>query len=1045
MLDFIEQTFINFLNMSITGSYIIVAIMLVRLLLKRAPKIYSYCLWAIAGFRLLCKFSFSSVLSIFNLFSVPSVNSSVNGATVNSYVPDDIGTMPVPEISTGIPPADAAINPILPPASVAESVNPMLTVTAVASVLWIAGMIAMAVYGVVSFIKVHKKIEFATRLNGNVFECESIKSPFVFGVIKPKIYLPCGMDEKQREYVILHEKTHIKRLDHIIKLVAFAVLMLHWYNPLVWLGYILMIRDMEMSCDEKVLKSLCEDDKKSYGLTLVSVGSSKKFAASAPLSFGENVVEERIVNILKFKKAKIIVAVLCIIACVAVAIVCLTNAEAQKDEYAELEQKIETYIEKDDTHCVASAEIVSVTDNKAYCWLSFGNFDYTYSSYLNGETEHELTELKNLIKTTFESGTALDLQSVKTTVPVEVRFGDDNDVLHIESITGDASVDMGDQFEYAEKLWNEIADKATERYLNAYGGKYNIKNVKLNNAEELNNLYVADYELVEYLGSPVMVMKVTNKMMSANTLQIPFYRIDSDFTVRALAEGSEAEGIQLERNDKTYTDNSMYIIEGGINSGKEYLCIYELAPYIDTLDKSTVYFIDIAVETPYGETVEASIQFQVSSDKIFDRKPSLKYDNLASGRAVDITEKIGTPVYGWITQGYSNPVNYPLSEDDLEEIRRIFNNTKLIEKADQTEPLNTKDAFCVQIKDNDQKTHSFMAVSLDCIADANMSNHRYTPSNAALYKTVADIYTEKKRLESENSTAAPTLPEGYVPQTKPPVKTDTNANTGNTRKSELYTGVHATQAAMTAEPKPYYAISDIKSYTTGSLSNIKFWGIKYTSAYTGGPYFLITLINESKNEYYVKNEMRSLVTNGYVLERLEGNQWKAYNNSSVNLDTDMSKLYTNTLSSVLLPVAELKNGNYRLSLPIYENNEKKGNVTVEFAVTKYMAKEATAGSKIEKATSFTVTPGYSGVEHVLTDISEEDKKRIVEYYNSFEVIPAEKPSSSLGYDYVQITDSEGSLHAFFVSSTGIITQNGTSFKPSKGELMYKLLQSLYIK
>lgn len=1048
MLDFIEQTFISFLNMSITGSYIIVAIMLVRLLLKKAPKIFSYCLWAVAGFRLLCKFSFSSVLSIFNLFSVPSDTASVNGATVNGYIPDDIGTMPVPEISTGITAADAVINPVLPAANITESVNPMQIIVTVASIIWIVGMIAMAVYGVVSFIKVYKNVEFATKLDGNVFECESIKSPFVFGVIKPKIYLPCGMDEKQREYVIIHEKNHIKRLDHIIKLIAFAVLILHWYNPLVWFGYSLMIRDMEMSCDERVLKKLSEEEKKIYGLTLVSVGSSRRFAASAPLSFGENVVEERIVNILKFKKTKIIIAVICVILCVAVAAVCLTNAETEKDEYGELEAKIEAYIERDDTQCVASAEVVSVADNKAYCWLTFGHFDYTYSSYLNGETENELTELKNLINSTFESGTALDLQSVETTVPIEVHFSDDMEVLNIESITGDAPVDMGDQFEYSEKLWNEIADKAAEKYENAYGGKYNLKNINLINAEKLSNLYVIDYELVEYLGNPVMVMKVTNTMKSANTLQIPYYRIDSDFTVRALTEGSEAEGIQLERNDNTYAENSMYIIEGGSASGKEYLCIYELAPYIDTLNKNQIYFIDISVETPYGEKVDASIEFQVSSDKIFDRKPSLKYDDLASGFAVDITEKIGTPVYGWITQGYSNPINYPLTEDELKEIKNIFNKTKLTEKADQLESLNTEDAFCVQIRDDDSKIHSFMAVSLDCIADANMSNRRYTPNNAELYKTVADIYVEKQRQACESTTAAPTLPEGYVPQTKPPIQAYTTArqpNTGITRQPDLFTGVHATQAAATAEAKPYYAISDINSYATGRLSNIKFWGIKYTSAYTGGPYFLMTLINESGNEYYVKHQNNTSVTNGYTLERLEGGQWKTYNDTSVDLDTDTSKLYQNTISSLLLPVSELKNGNYRLSLPIYESNEKAGNVTVEFAVTKYMAKEAPAGSKIENATSFTVTPRYSGVEHTLTNISEEDKAKIVEYYNSFEVIPAERPSSSLSYVYIEITDSQGNLHSFSVAIDGTVYQNGTYFKPQNGKLMFELLYSLYLK
>ena len=169
MIDFIEQTFITFLNMSLTGSYIIVAIMLFRLLIKKAPKNFSYCLWAIAGARLLFKFSFSSVLSIFNLFSVPAETSSLSGATVNNYVPDDIGLLPVPKISTGIPAADTIINPILPEADVTASINPMQIVITVASIIWIIGMVAMAIYGVISFIRVHKDIEFATKIDSNIF------------------------------------------------------------------------------------------------------------------------------------------------------------------------------------------------------------------------------------------------------------------------------------------------------------------------------------------------------------------------------------------------------------------------------------------------------------------------------------------------------------------------------------------------------------------------------------------------------------------------------------------------------------------------------------------------------------------------------------------------------------------------------------------------------------------------------------------------------------------------------------------------------------
>lgn len=1040
MLDFLEQTFINFLNMSITGSYIIVAVMLVRLLLKKAPKIFSYALWAVAGFRLLCKFSFSSVLSIFNLFSVPANTTSVNGATVNGYIPDDIGTMPVPEVSTGITAADAVINPVLPAASVTESVNPMQIIVTAASVLWIVGMIAMAVYGIVSLIKVHKSIEFATKLDGNVYECETVKSPFVFGIIRPKIYLPGGMEEKQREYVILHEKNHIRRFDHIIKLISFAVLMLHWYNPLVWLGYSLMIRDMEMSCDERALKKLDENDKKAYGLTLVSVGSSKKLAATAPLSFGENVVEERIVNILKFKNSKIVIIILCIIACIAVAAVCLTNAETEKDEYADLEKKIEAYIEKNNPDRVSAAEIVTITlDNKAYCWVNDAYFDFSYSSYLNGTTEKEIEMFRTQVDEAIETGIALTEDSFLSPVMAEVHFDDNMEVIHIEGLPNEAPVDMGDKVEYTEITWKELADNASEKFENAYGGKYNLKYAELNISDKLGNLHALDFELVEYLGNPVMVMKTTNTLPVMNTVQIPYYRIDSDFEIRMLDDGSEAEGEQLKRKDGKYHESSMYLIEGG--SDKEYLCIYELTPYLDTLEKNKTYFIDVDIETPFGENVDTSIEFSVTSDKTYNKKPTLTFEGLIEGSFANITEKIGTPVSGWITQGYSNPAPFTLTEDELEEIRNAYNQTTFKEKADQHSEINLEEAFCVQIKAKNSGTHSIIVVSENTVVSADYSKRRYETNNDILCRTIAEMYYKKQSQASESSTAAPTLPEGYVPQTKPPRQTGAES----TMQPDLYTGV--TQYIPVSEPvdiKPYYAISDIKPYLAEYTIDVELIGIVYETSYSGGPYLLMTMVNNSDNEYYVKNYNNTADINGFRFEQKIEGQWLEYQKDVNNIDNTTAQLHKNVFFTVFLAVPELKNGFYRVSLPIYENNEKADELIIEFAVTKYI-KQAPAGSKISKHTSMTIDTGASGMKYVVTQIPSENKAEIVEAYNNFRLSPTSRPSYSTGYYYVEITDNKGMLHAFFIFADGTVCQNDTYFKPANGKEMYQLITNTIAK
>lgn len=1033
MLDFIENAFITFLNMSITGSYVIIAIMIFRLFLKKAPKIFSYILWSFAGIRLICNFSFSAVFSIFNLFSVPAETSKISGATVNSYVPEDIGLLPVPKISTGINAADTLINPVLPKADVTSSINPMQVITAIASIVWIIGITAMIIYGIVSFVKTYKKTEFSTKFSDNVYECDKIKSPFVFGIFRPKIYVPCGMDETQRNYVILHENNHIKRLDHIIKLISFAILTLHWYNPFVWLGYSLMIRDMEMSCDEKVLKNLNENEKKNYGFTLVSVGSSRKFAASVPLSFGENVVEERIVNILKFKKSKIAVIVLCVIVCTALAAVCLTNSKAENDEYDDLEQKIEAYIEMNYPDRVAAAEIVTLTeDNKAYCRIQYTDFDFSYSSYLDGTTEKEIEMFTHRVNEAVESGYFLTENGLSVPVMAEVQFDKNTEIASIEGLPENAPVDMGDEAEYTEIIWQELAKNAQEKFENAYGGKYNIKNIEFSAPDSITHLEAVDFEIVDYIGSPVVIMKAKNTMQVMNTVQIPYYRIDGDFNVRTAENASDSYGITIERKDGKFHGNSMYMIEGG--SDKEYLCIYELAPYLDTIEKDKTYFIDLNVENPFGEKAEASIRFTVKSDKIYDKKVSLDYDDVYDGFYAEITEKIVAPVSGWIAQGYSNPTNYVLSEEDIEAIENAYNGTVFTQKYDSEKEILYDEVFCVQIK-ADSGIHSIIVVSADTILSADYSKQLYKANDEVLCRTISEIFYQKQKEAIESTTAAPDLPDDYIPQTKPPKNPDEY-----TKQTELYTGV--TQYLPVSDPvdiKPYYAISDIMPYLAEYRIDVELLGIVCETSYSGGPYLVLTTVNNSDNEYYVKNHNNTAEVSGFTLERKTDNQWTEINHPVNDTDNTTTVMNKNCLFSVFLKIPELENGFYKVTLPIYENNEKADELIVEFSVTKY-TKQAPAGSEIDKYKSVVIDTGASGNKYVVTQISSKHKSEIVNTYNNFTLNHASRPDYTTNYFYVEITDDNGMLHAFFVFSDGTIYQNNTYFKPANGKEMYNLVR-----
>lgn len=293
-MDFLQDLFVDVVNMSITASYAILFVLAARLLLKKAPKIFSYGLWGIVLFRLVCPFSFSSALSLLRFVGEKSGKME--------YIPGDIGMMPQPSTATGVGVADSAVSASLPAAVPDASVNPMQVVLFVLSVVWALGIAFMLLYGVFSYIKLKHRVRTALLAEGGVFECGSISSPFVLGTIKPKIYLPSGLKDAERSYILEHERTHIRRFDYLIKPAAFMALCIHWFNPLVWLGFKLMTKDMEMSCDERVLRKMGTGIKKAYSESLLSLAAGGRIAGAGPLAFGESGVRSRIKNILNYRR-----------------------------------------------------------------------------------------------------------------------------------------------------------------------------------------------------------------------------------------------------------------------------------------------------------------------------------------------------------------------------------------------------------------------------------------------------------------------------------------------------------------------------------------------------------------------------------------------------------------------------------------------------------------------------------------------------------------------------------------------------------------------
>lgn len=310
----VEGLFISVLNMSLTASYVIIAIMLVRLFLKKAPKIVSYALWAVAGFRLVFPFSFESKFSLMPFEAEPVTN------FVNSYVG---GSIQSPGLTPKIGSSSISIPMLKTPTEVSTHFGHFGL--QLAEVIWLIGIAALLIYSIVSILLLNRHLSGAVLYEGNIYEAENLKTPFVLGFIRPKIYIPTGLFAEEKSYIILHEQTHIRRFDHVVKLASFLILCVHWFNPFVWIAFILMSSDMEMSCDERVLKEMGGNIKKAYSTSLLSMAAGRHLISSSPLAFGEGNIKGRIKNVLNFKKPAAWTIVVSVILVVALSIGFATN------------------------------------------------------------------------------------------------------------------------------------------------------------------------------------------------------------------------------------------------------------------------------------------------------------------------------------------------------------------------------------------------------------------------------------------------------------------------------------------------------------------------------------------------------------------------------------------------------------------------------------------------------------------------------------------------------------------------------------------------
>ena len=312
--------FLKLLNLSISASWLVLVVLALRLVLKRAPKWVNVLLWGMVALRLMLPFSIESALSL-----IPSAE---------TLSPEVVRFDPAPTITSGVELIDNAVNPSLSESFAAAplaSVNPLYVWTYLAGWVWLIGLAAMLLYALVSYLRLRRRVSASIPLRENIYVCDEVASPFILGILRPRIYLPSALDEAQRGSVLSHERAHLARRDHWWKPLGFALLAVYWFNPLLWLAYTLLCRDIELACDERVLCGMDAGQVKDYSSALLACSVPRRMLAACPLAFGEVGVGARVKNALRYKKPAFWVVAASVAVCVVVAVCFLTNPRTDTD------------------------------------------------------------------------------------------------------------------------------------------------------------------------------------------------------------------------------------------------------------------------------------------------------------------------------------------------------------------------------------------------------------------------------------------------------------------------------------------------------------------------------------------------------------------------------------------------------------------------------------------------------------------------------------------------------------------------------------------
>lgn len=493
--------FLKLFNMSITAGWLILFILLFRVVLKKAPSWTKCLLWGFVGLRLVLPFSIESILSL-----VPSVE-TIPQSNMLSTVP--------PEIDSGFATINQAINPVITE-TYNEYGNQFPSLISVFSVIWIIGLAIMLIYGVISYSTLYVKVRVSIKYKENIYLCDNIDSPFIFGIVKPKIYIPSGYSDEQMEYIIAHEKSHLKRKDHWWKPIGFALLSVYWFNPLIWVAYVLLCRDIELACDEKVIKDMENADMKGYSETLLNCSSTHRRVLVCPLAFGEISVKGRVKAMLNYKKPAFWVVAVAVTSCVIVAICFLTNP--QKSENTDMPN--------------APIGVVEDSTNKH----TNSNIENNQDASSETPTENDTTKENEKTESTTDK-TGKNETTTKNPDKSNTTEDKNNTNSKIKYVT-DSSIIL--------KIDNNVIYEPQYSYIA-------VKSPKLKNDSYFENSVIRYYDTPKYFDNSVMEADEMNKSIE---IQKEFYWINKTMDELGLSVGnlSWAVDYSLSANERTAHD-----------------------------------------------------------------------------------------------------------------------------------------------------------------------------------------------------------------------------------------------------------------------------------------------------------------------------------------------------------------------------------------------------------------------------------------------------------------------------------------------------------